>query len=143
MKKNRSFTLIELLSVIAIILIIISIGIPAYNSWRDRAKIAKAKAAINKIEMALEMYKTDNGVYPDYSGNLNNGQLISYLGEYLELRKEDLSGNVLVDPWGKAYKVYADHDGSAQTGPTDFKYNRSSYYIYSDGSGKVIDNYKG
>lgn len=145
--RNNGFTTIELLAVLAIILTIVGIGIPAYNSWRNRGKTARAKAVIQQIEMALEMYKTDNGVYPNNSGNLNTGALINYASGYVRFKEADLGGNVVIDPWDRPYIVYVDNDGEPSTGPSDFKYNRSASYIYSKGPDENdpddnIDNYK-
>ena len=51
---------------------IVGLGIHGYSSWRNRCRIAKAGSTIAKIELALERYKTDDGLYPNYSGNLNS-----------------------------------------------------------------------
>lgn len=150
MKNKYGFTILEILTVIAIIIILIGIGIPAYNSWRNRAQIARARATIDKIEMALEMYKSDNGVYPQQSTNLNTaGALTGYLAQYIEFDSNELdtSSNVL-DPWGNPYVVYVDDDGDPITGSQDFSHNRNACYIYSHGpdgpsggSADNIDNY--
>ena len=71
--RRSAFTLIELLTVMAIILIlaglIISIaGSASYNSARSRAT-----GEIKAMETALESYKTDNGAYPSDSTNANGG----------------------------------------------------------------------
>lgn len=100
-KKNNAFTAIELLAVIAIILTIIGIGLPAYNSFRNRGKIAKAKAVIAKLEMALEMYKTDFGEYPGALDALINVSNPSF-GPYID--SKDFSGGRFIDPWGTAYE---------------------------------------
>lgn len=100
MKRNCSFTIIELLTVIVIILTIMGIGVPAYNSWRNRGKIAKARATIAKLEMALEMYKTDFGEYPGSLGRLKAAES-SGKGPYID-SKEYRSGN-FYDPWNSIY----------------------------------------
>lgn len=87
--KKNGFTAMELLIVLAIILTLVGIGIPAYNSWRNRGKIARARAEIANIEMAAEMYKTDYGVYPDSLGILQGA-----------LQNIKISNQ---DPWGNAY----------------------------------------
>lgn len=145
--RKSAFTAIELLAVLAIILTIVGIGIPAYNSFRNRGRLAKARALIQQIEMALEMYKTDNEAYPDNRGNLNGGALIDYINNYATFKEEDLNGSIIVDPWDRPYVVYVDNDGDPSSGPSDFRYNRSACYIYSKGPDENnpnddIDNYK-
>jgi len=142
MNNYKGFTLIELLTVITIIIILLGIGVPAYNSWRQRAKIAKARATIAKIEMALEMYKTDAGQYPPKGEDLNNPAdpvLKQYLSSYMNFKKENMgtadkiynsAGKVLLDPWGYYYTVLVE---SVYAPPLDFAHNRSSCYIYSRG----------
>lgn len=135
------FTLLEILAVIAIIITLIGIGIPAYNSWRNRGQIARAKAVIQQIEIALEMYRSDNGVYPNNSGNLNRGTILTVLGQYLRMRREDLdiSGTIVNDPWGMGYIVYVD-DGNPANDPSDFTHNRCASYIYSQGPSTTDPN---
>lgn len=155
MKKHLGFTLMEILTVITIIVILIGIGIPAYNSWRNRAQIAKAKAVIQQLEMALEMYKSDYGEYPPQGGDLNNPAnndtpgyytLKHYLSPYMTFKEEDMGtaiktydplGHVLLDPWGCYYTVLVYcpqyHDPPDGEYPVDFAHNKKSIYIYSRG----------
>lgn len=101
MQKKHGFTAIELLAVLAIILTIVGIGIPAYNSFRNRGRIAKARAVIQKIEMAAEMYRTDFGEYPGDPDVLVTGVDSGY-GPYMDSR--DFSGGSFIDPWGSSYE---------------------------------------
>jgi type II secretion system protein G len=141
------FTLIELVSVIGIILILIAIGIPAYNSWINRSNVAKAKATIAQIEMALEMYKSDFGSYPPEGEDLNNpanpiNRIKNYLAPYMKFKQEDLgsaentyatTGHILLDPWGRYYTVLVYNSANAQNYPADFVFNKTSYFVYSRG----------
>ncbi len=61
MTKNRAFTLIELLIVVAIIGILAAIAVPNFLNAQIRAKVSRAKADLTSIRTALEMYATDHG----------------------------------------------------------------------------------
>lgn len=60
----RAFTLIELLIVIAIILILVSIGLPHFMNSITRAKLVKAKGEIRSLHVALESYFMDWNIFP-------------------------------------------------------------------------------
>jgi prepilin-type N-terminal cleavage/methylation domain-containing protein len=65
-QRNRfdSFTLVELLIVMAVIAILTSIVLFAASGALAKAKRSRAAAEIQAISAALESYKTDNGAYP-------------------------------------------------------------------------------
>ena len=78
--NRRGFTLVELLVVMGIILILVSIAIPATNTARNKAKDTEVKSGCNQIQSALEQYSIDHGGYPgihwehDSAGNYYAGQ---------------------------------------------------------------------
>lgn len=91
MKKNKGFTLIEILVVVAIIGVLATISLVALNTSRAKARDARRIEDVKKIALALEQYASDNGDYPlmdwAYStpktpwGTDNNNWLV--LGEML------------------------------------------------------------
>lgn len=72
--KNRAFTLIELLTVIAIIGILAAILIPTVGAVRKRATKAQCSSNLHQMGMAVNLYRNDNkGLLPD--GNYENANL--------------------------------------------------------------------
>ena len=61
--KQRAFTLIELLIVVAIIGILAAIAVPNFMNARLRAAVARSEADMKAAIDALEMYRMDNGKY--------------------------------------------------------------------------------
>ena len=78
MRKNRrlnAFTMIEMLTVIAIIGILAGLLFPAISGAMKKAKVAQAKSDISSIESALRAYYLEYGKWPNGNGTLND---ISY-----------------------------------------------------------------
>lgn len=63
--SKKGFTLIELLVVIAIIGILASVVLASLNSARGKARDAKRMADLKQIQIALELFRSDNGAYPN------------------------------------------------------------------------------
>ena len=62
--KNRGFSLMELLLVLAIIGIVSAVAIPSYLGQRQRARvIGDAIANAKSLQLALETRKAENGIY--------------------------------------------------------------------------------
>jgi prepilin-type N-terminal cleavage/methylation domain-containing protein len=61
---RRSFTLIEMLAVIAVITVLICMSMPMINYVNRKSSDAAIKTQIKAIENALEAYKADYGGYP-------------------------------------------------------------------------------
>lgn len=112
MKNSKSgFTLIEMITVIAIIILIASLVMAAGQAARRKAYEAKAKAAIASLEVAVSMYQTDVGSYPA-TGNSN---LVTQLdsggstpptgwrGPYMQFDTDEIVGGQFIDPWSTAY----------------------------------------
>ena len=106
---KNSFTLIEVVITISIIVIIISTAIPLYDKYILKAYFEEAKVNIHKISLAYERYESENSEYYNPNDNLNivNENQI-FVGLNVNLKK---SNNFI-------YKIVLDE-------------NKSNYFIYA------------
>ncbi|GEM_PF-1360751 len=126
----RGFTLVELLVVMGIILILVSIAIPAANIARNKARDTEVKAGCNQIQAALEQFAvTHTGFYPgahwveDTSGNFEVGPGV-------------IGGLPTYDAGGDAHKdFYVARDSGDARGPN----SESPYYADGTPNPNVLD----
>ena len=62
--KHRFFTLVELLTVIAVIAILAGIAVPVVVGMQSKGKETSARADMNAIKMALTQFKADYSIFP-------------------------------------------------------------------------------
>lgn len=63
MIKHHGFTLIELMIVVAIVGILASIALPAYNNYMMRGRIAEAISGLSAKRIEMEQFFQDNRTY--------------------------------------------------------------------------------
>lgn len=62
-RKDKGFTLVELMIVVVIIAILASIALPAYNDYIRRAAVQEALTELSSWRVRLEQYFQDNRSY--------------------------------------------------------------------------------
>ena len=65
MRAQSGFTLIELMIVVAVLGIIASIALPAYNDFIRKGRRAEAVGDIGQVQLALERWRAENTSYDD------------------------------------------------------------------------------
>lgn len=81
-KLQTGFTLVELIIVVAIISILASIAIPAYNGYVETSKRSDAQASLMALAIAQEKYRATSPTYTSVIGDLNGVSSASESGYY-------------------------------------------------------------
>lgn len=63
MKKQKGFTLIELMIVVVIVGILAGVGIPAYRDYVIRGKLVEGTSKLSDARIKMEQYFQDNRTY--------------------------------------------------------------------------------
>lgn len=104
--NQRGFTLLEIIVVVFILSILVALVAPRIIGRTDDARITDTKLQIKNFEMALKLFKLDNGFYPDTQQGLEaliEKPTVGHVptkyrdGGYLEQKK------IPLDPWGNSY----------------------------------------
>ena len=99
--KNHGFTLIELLVVMVIIGLLVSYVGPKYFNQLSQSEVKAAKAQIDSIKKALDVYRLDNGAYPDQATGLM--ALMAPPANARNWRGPYLQKDIPSDPWNQPY----------------------------------------
>ena len=134
---RSAFTLVELMTAIAIIAILVGLifGIAGYAM--RKANQSRAVADMEKIKNALEEYRAVYGLYPANTVANDSTTWISNLWRhsppFLVLKgwNNPSSNYPALDPWGNDYRYYHDVDGN----PNYATHNNSKfgYDLWSEG----------
>ena len=102
-RRQRGFTLIELMVVLAILCVLAALIVPNVLGRADDARITAARTDVGNLMQALKLYKLDNQRFPSTEQGLN--ALI------LKPTTEPVPGNwkpyldkLPKDPWGRPYQ---------------------------------------
>lgn len=103
-RKQRGFTLLEVMVVIVILGVLASLVVPNLLGNKEKADQQKVVTDISALEQALDMYKLDNSVYPSTDQALD--ALVSKPSSTPEPRNYRDGGYIKrlpKDPWGYDY----------------------------------------
>jgi type II secretion system protein G len=99
-RRNRGFSLLELLIIILIIAILIAVAVPSFFDYKLRAQRTKAKEDIDVFVNAISLYELEEGKtlwqYATEVGGTTDTTVLGLLvGPYLK--------KLPADPWGNPY----------------------------------------
>lgn len=105
----RGFTLIEIMVGVVILGILGSLIVPNIIGRPDEARATAARADIEAIGNALELYRLDNGNYPSTDQGLE--ALVTQPSGYPEPRRWNPDGylkKLPIDPWDEPYLYFSE-----------------------------------
>ena len=101
-RRQRGFTLIELMLVLVILGILAAIVVPKFSGRTEQARLTAAQTQISSsFGTALDAFEVDNGYYPKGKSGLQDLVVAprdaqSWKGPYLK-------SAIPLDPWGHPY----------------------------------------
>lgn len=107
-RKQKGFTLIEIMVVIVILGILGALVVPRLMGRPDEARAVAARQDINTLAQALKLYRLDNARYPTSEQGLS--ALVSKPSSGPQPKNWKPGGYVErlpVDPWGNPYQYAA------------------------------------
>jgi len=101
--RNSGFTLVELLTVIAIISILAGLIIGLFGYASSKAAESRAIADMQKIKGALEEYRLQYGAYPNGCGVMTSNSFELVRNQLTNTMQNPVTDLTFVDPWGNGY----------------------------------------
>lgn len=113
-RRDRGFTLVELMITVAIAALLVAIAVPGYAAFVERARMQKAMTEINELQMRLHAWRGANG---DWPADL------------------DAIDGPKVDPWGQRYQYLRMRDSRIADRRKDRSLNpiNTDFDLYSMG----------
>lgn len=141
-KNNKGFTIVELLIVIIIIGILAALVLNSFRGVQEKARDTKRQTDVNAQSSQLEVYYTNSGGYPIFTGEVNTDSWISanFKGADLNAwRAPNMTANSMQntttpDKNHYGYEAYQDDGTTACTAEPCAHYK---LYWYSENDGTV------
>lgn len=101
--RQRGFTLIELMVVLAIIGVLAALIVPNVLGRADDARITAARTDVGNLMQALKLYKLDNQRFPSGEQGLN-ALTLKPTTEPVPSNWKPYLDKLPNDPWGRPYQ---------------------------------------
>lgn len=116
--KTHGFTLVEILTVLAIIVILMGISFPVFRTVQEKGAQSACMTKLQQIGLGVKQYKLDEGVYP---------ATLEEISGYISLRTST-SGGKATATGGKDLLICPDDENTRDQSFTSSMLPYSSYY---------------
>ena len=138
-RKNKAFTLIEVLIVVVIMAVLAATVIPQFASSTTDAKESSLKFNMHTLRSQIELYKIHHGSYPTLADDTLNQLLVKTDASGAEDSSGEfgpyLDGDIPANPFDGVNSVYA----TSSTSPTAVA-NTSGGWQYNASTGGIWPN---
>ena len=122
LKKNQGYTIIEMLTVVAIISILVTIAVPSFQRSIIRAKEASLRNSLFILRDVIDQYYADQGEYPQALEDLTDKKYIRSVPVDPFTRSAETW--ILIPPEGdEVTGIYDVHSGSNRVSLYGTPYN--------------------
>jgi general secretion pathway protein G len=119
--KQKAFTFIELMVVLAIIAMLVSIAMPRYFEGLKESKEAVLHEDLSVMRKAIDHYYADKNVYPPSLQVLVDERYLKFIPEDPLTERSDTWQTVL--PPDNTNRLYDVHSGSTEIASDGVSYN--------------------
>lgn len=119
--KQKGFTFIELMVVLAIIAMLVSIAMPRYFEGLEKSREAVLRENLSVMRKAIDHYYGDKNAYPPSLQSLVDERYLKFIPEDPLTEQADTWQTVM--PPDNSNRVYDVHSGSPDTASNGALYN--------------------
>ena len=128
--KQKGFSLLELLIVLAIIGLLASIAVPKYLNATHKARWETSRAELKRVAEAFDQFNLDRGHYPEFA---NWGEIA--VSDNILIKEGYIDKIPMKDKFGNSYEGYSKPDTYLFTGQASPKFPaRYPKYYLRDGN---------